>query len=116
MITMDVSELDNGVKLISLNGALDMAGHTAIEDRFTFNATTRKGGVIVDMSGVDFIASIGIRLLLASAKSLDKRGGKMGLYNPQSNVMMVLANTGIDQMIPIYANLDTACVELSTYQ
>ena len=112
MITMNVEVLDNGVKLITLDGSLDMAGHTTIENKFS-STTGEKEPVLVDLSDVDFIASIGIRLLLSSAKKLQAQGGKLGLLNPQPMVMDVLTHTGIAPMIPIYDDLDAACAELS---
>jgi anti-anti-sigma factor len=70
--------------------------------------------MIVDLSGVDFLASIGVRLLMLTAKSLASRGGKMVLLNPTPDVMAVLEVTGIPAIIPVYSNLESAETILMT--
>jgi anti-anti-sigma factor len=62
----------------------------------------------VDLSGVEFLASIGIRLLTSNAKSLASRGGKMALLKPTPDVLSVLEITGIPAIIPVYSNLESA--------
>jgi anti-sigma B factor antagonist len=62
----------------------------------------------VDLSEVDFLASIGIRLSMLTAKSIARRGGRMVLLNPISEVQNVLEVTGIPAIIPIYSSLESA--------
>jgi anti-anti-sigma factor len=57
---------------------------------------------------VDFLASIGIRLLTLTAKSIAGRGGKMVLLNPIPEVQHVLEVTGIPAIIPISSYLEPA--------
>lgn len=64
--------------------------------------------VIVDLSQVDFLSSIGIRLLMLTAKSVTSRGGKMVLLNPIPEVLHVLEITGIPAVVPIYSHLESA--------
>ena len=104
----EIAELPSGVKQLSLSGRLDIQGANAIDNRFAFAVTTSKAPVLVDLSGVDFIASIGIRLLLQNAKSLKSRGGKLALYKPQPLVAEALTTAGIDLLIPVYDDLDAA--------
>jgi anti-anti-sigma factor len=64
--------------------------------------------VLVDLSEVDFLASIGIRLLMLTAKSVVSRGGRMVLLNPIPEVQNILEITGIPAIIPIYSSLESA--------
>ncbi len=64
--------------------------------------------MVVDLSGVDFLASIGIRLLTLTAKLVASRGGKMVILNPTPEVEHVLDVTGIPAIIPIYSHLESA--------
>jgi anti-anti-sigma factor len=57
---------------------------------------------------VDFLASIGIRLLMLTAKSVVSRGGRMVLLNPIPEVQNILEITGIPAIIPIYSSLESA--------
>lgn len=105
---LQFSELDNNICLISLNGRLDITGTGQIETKFAGYGAGENTRVVVDLSGLDFLASIGIRLLILTAKSVASRGGKMGILNPVSEVQNVLEITGIPGIIRIYSDLESA--------
>lgn len=102
------SESDNGIRVIKLTGRLDHVGHGQIENEFSAHCDGDGTRVLVDMSGVDFLASIGIHLLKDNAKSLSLRNGKMVLFNPTEDVLNILEMTGIPSIIPIYSSLESA--------
>ena len=105
---LHASELDNGISLIKLTGKLDIIGVGKIETKFAGYCAGDNVRIIVDMSEVDFLASIGIRLLVTNAKSLASRKGKMVILNPTAEVQKVLEITGIPSIIPIYTHLESA--------
>ena len=105
---LQYSELANNIRLIKLNGKLDITGVEQIETPFAAYCAGEGVRVIVDVSGVDFLASIGIRLLTLTAKSVISRGGKIVLLNPMPDVRHVLEITGIPDIIPIYSDLESA--------
>lgn len=105
---MNVNELENGITLIKLSGNLDILGVNQIEIKFTGYCSGDHARVIVDLSEISFLASIGIRLLTMNAKSLASRNGKMALLNPTSDVFSVLEVTGIPAIIPVYSKLESA--------
>ncbi len=93
--------LDNGVSKILLSGRLDMKGTGEIEIPFTNRTTTGNVPVIVDMSGVMFISSIGIRLLLTCAKGAAARGKKFILFGLTREVYDTIVLPGLDQVLAI---------------
>jgi anti-anti-sigma factor len=101
-------ELSNGIRLIKLIGKLDILGVNEIETKFSGYCSGENVKALVDLSGVDFLASIGIRLLTTNAKSLLSRGGRMVLLNPTLSVREVLDLTGIPDIIPMYEQLESA--------
>lgn len=103
-----VREMDNGIALIKLVGKMDVIGTGEIETKFAGYCSGDNVRVVVDLSDVDFLASIGIRLLVTTAKSIASRGGKMALLNPIADVQGVLEVTGIPAIIPIYSQLESA--------
>ena len=109
----EVTILDNGIKQISLSGRLDIQGSAEIENQFTIHSASEKAAVLVDMSQVEFISSMGVRLLLSNAKAQVRRGGQMALYNPQAMVKDVLVSAGIDELIPMFDDFDAACAQLT---
>lgn len=102
------SDTENGIRLIRLIGKLDIVGAGEIKTKFTGHCAGEKVRVVVDISKVDFLASIGIRLLMLTAKSVASRGGQMILLNPIPEVQHTLEMTGIPSIIPIYSSMESA--------
>ena len=109
---LQYSELEDGIRLIKLHGALDKLGTDGVEVEFVRYCDGENLCVVVDLSKVNYISSIGIPLLINCAKSLTRRGGKMALLKPQGSVEHILDLTGIPLIIPIYQNLELAVLEL----
>ena len=105
---LQYSELKNKIRLIKLIGKLDILGVGAIETKFAGYCAGEGSRVLVDLSDVDFLASIGIRLLILNAKSVFGRDGRMVLFSPTPEVRSVLEVTGIPMIIPIYDGLESA--------
>ena len=57
--------------------------------------------IIIDMSDVDYVASAGLRVLVATDKLAVKRGGGMRLVNPRDEVMEVFEMTGLSEVFTI---------------
>ena len=98
----DVSE---SFRRIALSGRLDGPGSAEIATKFAALSTAAKRRVVVDLTGVTFLASIGIREVLSNAKALQQKGGRMVLFvgdNPA--VTKTLEATGIDTLIPMFAD------------
>lgn len=111
---LQYKELDSQIRLIKLIGKLDIAGVGQIENEFADYCGGDHVRVVVDLSDVDFLASIGIRLLTLTAKAVTSRGGKMVLLSPVPDVEHVLEVTGIPAIIPIYSRLESAETVLMT--
>ena len=111
---LQYSELQNNIRLIKLIGKLDITGVSQVETQFAGYCGGEGARIVVDLSEVDFLASIGIRLLTITAKSVMSRGGKMVLLNPIPDVHQVLEVTGIPAVIPIYSHLESAETILMT--
>jgi anti-sigma B factor antagonist len=109
-----VHEFDSGIVQINLSGRMDVNGTQRIDLKFTALTATRKAQILVDLSNVTFIASIGIRTLISNAKAQKARGGRMVLYKPSEQVEQVLRATGVDTIIPIAHDIEAAREALGT--
>lgn len=97
------SELSTGITKISLTGALDIAGAGEIEAPFAA-ISSRQDKVIVDFSGVTFLASIGIRILVKAARAIVSRKGRLVVFNASPDARKVLRSTGLDTIVPVVAD------------
>lgn len=100
--------IEGGITAIRLNGRMDMRGAQEIDIKFAGATAVNQGAFIVDLSQVDFLASIGIRTLLLSAKAVKARGGRLVLFKPTELVAGVLEMAGINDIIPVFHELDAA--------
>jgi anti-sigma B factor antagonist len=100
--------LEGGVPCVRLAGRLDLKGTQAVEQSFSQAVGVTGQSVVVDMSGVDFIASVGVRLLLTNIKALTAAGAKMVMLNPQKMVGEVLQLSGLDSVAPICHDVNAA--------
>jgi anti-anti-sigma factor len=109
---LEYSELDKGIRLIKLIGKLDMDGTASVDDQFVQYCAGENAFVLVDLTSVNYLSSIGVPLLVNTAKAVAEHGGRMAFINPQASVKSVLDITGVSHMIKIYKDLETAMERL----
>lgn len=102
-----VHKSDDAVTRIVLEGRLDVAGSATAELPVSTACGAAKN-VIVDMTDVAFLASIGIRLLLANAKAVTRRGGRMILVGVQDQVRQTITMSGLADLLPMVDDEETA--------
>lgn len=96
-----IEDLADGVTKVVLSGRIDIAGSAEIETPMSVVGGSSKA-VIVDLSGVSFMASLGLRSIVLSGKTVMRRGGTMALLAPQPAVEEVITISGIDELFTIY--------------
>lgn len=104
---LDTEEVAPGLTKVNLRGRLDAAGVRAVEGPFNALAQTQYD-LLVDLSRVTFIASLGLRVLITGARALARHGGRMGVLRPDTAVEAVLISSGIDALIPVFGELGEA--------
>lgn len=108
-MAIDYVDVSDNHRCISLSGRLDTTGTAEIALKFTSLSTTAKRRVVVDLTAVTFLASVGIREIISNAKALGQRGGKLVLFvGNNSIVSKTLETTGIDTLIPMFDDMAEA--------
>jgi len=101
--TITYEDIGEDLRRILITGRLDTPGTNAISAELKELTSAPKRGVVVDLSAVEFVASIGIGQLIVNAQAVKSRGGHMVLIaSGTSIVMMSLKTTGIDQVLPVF--------------
>ena len=111
-MSLDIVDMDSGITNVLLSGRMDLQGALAVDKQFSAIADEKKK-VVIDLSKVTFLASLGIRTLIMSCKTLASKGGDMVLLNPQPNVEKVLRTSGVDTVIKIVRDMNTAAAIFS---
>ena len=101
--TITHEDVGEDLRRIVIAGRLDTPGTNEIAASLQELAAAPKRAVIVDLSAVQFAASIAIGQLIATAQAVKARGGHMVLLvSGSSGVMMTLKMGAIDRIIPVY--------------
>jgi anti-anti-sigma factor len=100
-------DLEGGITRVVLEGRLDIAGAAAVDMPMNVIGGTKKA-VIVDMEKVSFLGSMGLRALVAPARAIKGRGGRIVIFGPNEAVEKVLKISGVNNIVPIYHDLQNA--------
>lgn len=98
----------NDVEIVFLNGRLDAYNSNLVENKLDELIDSGKIKMVADLSGVEYISSSGLRVMLSSLKKLDKLGGILKLSSLQPYVKEVFEIAGFTQLFQIYDSEDEA--------
>lgn len=108
-MSIDYSDVNDSLRRVTLAGRMDIAGTDEIALQFAALTASGKHRVVVDLSAVTFLASIGIRAIVANARAMQARGSRLVLFVGENNaVAQTLEVTGIDGVIPMLRDLALA--------
>ena len=103
------ADVTEDLRRIFLSGRLDTVGSEQIATQFAELTESAKRGVVVHLSEVRFLSSMGIRVLIGGAKALQAKGGRMVLHVAENEVIIrTLEATGVDQLIPVFEDEEDA--------
>ncbi|NJP07508.1 MAG: STAS domain-containing protein [Chloroflexaceae bacterium] len=96
------------VLVITMPSRLDAVGVAAIETRLAEMLQNHKGKALADMSGVDFVASLALRMLLTNLKDVKPLGGDLRLSGLQPQIAEIFRKSRFDKMFKIYPDRESA--------
>jgi anti-sigma B factor antagonist len=106
---LSFEDVSDQLRRVCLTGRLDIEGTDVIATKFSALVAASDRRVVVDLTGVTFLASIGIRALISAGKAQQQRGGRIALLvTEKSTVATTLEVTGVDEIMPILNNLAQA--------
>jgi anti-sigma B factor antagonist len=94
------SARDGDVHTISVAGELDLSTAADVEEELVAVERTGVATILLDLSGLQFMDTSGIRLLLTADARARANGNRLTLRRPPGNVMRVLTIAGIADRLP----------------
>lgn len=110
-MTISTESMAGDITRILLDGRLDIEGAAAIDLRMNVLAGSAKF-LLIDLQKVSFIGSLGLSTIIIPAQAVRRRGGKVALLGPVPLVEEVLKASKVDQVIPVFRELDAAVAAL----
>jgi anti-anti-sigma factor len=102
-----------GVSVVTARGRLDGATSGPFAERVQALIRPDRPKVLLDFSGIDFVTSAGLRVVLTILKKVRSANGLFALCGVQPSVREVLEITGFAGMIQIYPAREAALAALS---
>jgi anti-sigma B factor antagonist len=97
-----------GYAVVSVTGEIDLDTERAFRHALTSALASGVGRLVVELSGVTYMGSTGIGVLMGVRRVLAADGGSLALAGPCGKVAQVLAMTGVSEVIPVEASVTDA--------
>ncbi len=94
--------------VLAVAGEVDVYSAPELRDRLTDLVDSGAHRVVVDLSGVTFLDSTGIGILVAGLNHVVDVGGELSLACDQDRILKLFRITGLDGVFTIFPNVDSA--------
>jgi anti-sigma B factor antagonist len=101
------------VDVFHLEDEIDLHYAPALRALFRAKASQRCPALVVDLSGVPFIDSTGIAVLLEYLRDASEFGGKFCLAAPTDHVRHVFEIVRLHESVPVFKSTTTAIAAVS---
>ena len=91
-------KLDAGNLTIKVEGRLDTNTSPELEDEMNLEGVNK---LVFDFSGLEYISSAGLRILIAAQKAMCANGGSLEIVGPNEAVRSVFEITGLDSVLVV---------------
>jgi anti-sigma B factor antagonist len=92
--------------LVTVSGEIDLETAPQLGDHALAALTDVSVHLVLDLRGVTFMDSTGLKVLLATARRADLAGGSLVLVAPTRPVQRILTLTGLDTTFTVADDLD----------
>ena len=111
---MQISDLRlDGVDVVAPAGRIDTTTVGALEQRLSALLAAPRPRVVIDLSGVDYISSAGLRVLLVAARRVQQSGGQLALCAMGDAVRQVFQLAGFVPLFTIRQTRAEAVTQLA---
>ncbi|BBX99302.1 STAS domain-containing protein [Mycobacterium lacus] len=105
-ITATVTDHD-GVAVLSIGGEIDLVTAPALEEAIGAVVAENPTALVIDLSGVEFLGSVGLKILAATYEKLGS-SAEFGVVARGPATRRPIHLTGLDKTFPLYPTLDDA--------
>ncbi len=103
IVKISVAESE-GISILSFTGSLDTSSSPDAET--TVNGLIDDGGkkLLIDFENLDYISTVGLRIILAISKRLGHEGGTLRICGLNATVRQVFEISGFSSILKIFSN------------
>ena len=112
---MDIkTERNDGTLITKAQGRIDGANARDFEEEMNSAINSDDSTVVMDLEGLTYISSAGLRVILLIAKTLRKRNVELILCSLSDPIREVFEISGFDKIIPVEASREQALARIGS--
>jgi anti-sigma B factor antagonist len=97
---------------LAVRGELDMGTAPALDDALAEAIRESDGALVVDLSGVEFLDSSGLQVLMRARALLGREDRALAVVCPFGRVRRVFELAGVSELFALYASREAALAAL----
>jgi anti-sigma B factor antagonist len=102
------SEQSGDAMIVRAEGELDLHTAPTLQAEIDSALETKPPRVVVDLSGVDFMDSTGLSVIVATVAAMREQGGEVRVVTGADKITKVFTLTGVDQQVGLFGSLEEA--------
>ncbi len=103
----------DGVLIASPMGRIDSVNSAAFREALVSEVPSDERALLLDLSGISYMSSAGLSVLLVLAKRFRGSGKAMGMCALPAAIAAVVSLSGFDKIIPVFETRDAALEAMS---
>ena len=97
-----VTDVRGAASVVTVSGRVDSQTAPQLDDALAQLAAGGNNKIVLDLKGVDYMSSAGLRSIVKAAQTAQKSGGELRLAAVSDSVEVVLRTVGMLQMFKLY--------------
>ena len=115
-LSIEIAPVGNGSQRVSLAGRLDTHTYGELDQQLSPVLGSSIQSLILDLAGLDYISSAGVRSIFKARKALAARGGKVVVVNPKPQIQKVFDVVKAVPLDEIFSSVQEADAYLDAMQ
>ena len=115
-LSIEIAPVGNGSQRVSLAGRLDTHTYGELDQQLAPVLGSQIQSLILDLAGLDYISSAGVRSIFKARKALAARGGKVVVVNPKPQIQKVFDVVKAVPLDEIFSSVEEADAYLDAMQ
>lgn len=112
-LSIESEKAGDGISVITVAGELDLYTAPRLKEQLINAMDEGILKIVVDMTGVHFIDSSALGVLIGGIKRLKPKGGKLVLVSIDENVNWIFQITGLNSVFDIFSSREDAFAALA---
>lgn len=107
MLTIETQQ-ENGHDILLLKGEVDASNSVILDEAITKAVADGGSSILVDGAGLEYISSAGLGVFMSYLEDFQEKNIDLKIYSLSDRVFEVFKILGLDQLMRIYPDKQTA--------